>query len=99
MERITGVALAVSATKTTTDPKAIALEDNNNTTESDLRAAFRVFDRDQNGFITRDELKYAMQMMGETMTEAELDNLLRIADLDRDGRINYEEFKTIMTLL
>jgi len=105
MERITGVALTVSALKASKDPKtledpiALAQEDNNNTTESDLQAAFRVFDRDQNGYITRDELKYAMEMMGETMTEAELDNLLRIADLDRDGRIDFEEFKTIMTLL
>lgn len=33
--------------------------------ESDLRAAFQVFDQDNNGYITRDELRSAMTMMGE----------------------------------
>ncbi|XP_059615655.1 calcium-binding protein E63-1 isoform X5 [Phlebotomus argentipes] len=58
----------------------------------DLIAAFRVFDRDGNGFITRDELQTAMDMIGETVTEAQLTEMLALADLDKDGRINYEEF-------
>ncbi|KAH8317243.1 hypothetical protein KR074_007078, partial [Drosophila pseudoananassae] len=56
----------------------------------DLIAAFRVFDRDGNGFITRDELQTAMEMIGEPLNEAQLEQLLAIADLDQDGRINYE---------
>lgn len=50
----------------------------------------RVFDRDGNGFITRDELQTAMEMIGEPLSEAQLTQLLAIADLDQDGRINYE---------
>lgn len=65
--------------------------------EADLKAAFMVFDRDRNGYITRDELKSAMQVMGETLSERDLDELLRTTDHDRDGKINYEEF--IKTLL
>ncbi|KAH8366018.1 hypothetical protein KR093_008171, partial [Drosophila rubida] len=56
----------------------------------DLIAAFRVFDRDGNGFITRDELQTAMEMIGEPLNEQQLEQLLAIADLDQDGRINYE---------
>ncbi|KAH8305069.1 hypothetical protein KR059_004452, partial [Drosophila kikkawai] len=56
----------------------------------DLIAAFRVFDRDGNGFITRDELQTAMEMIGEPLNEQQLEQLLVIADLDQDGRINYE---------
>lgn len=50
----------------------------------------RVFDRDGNGFITRDELQTAMEMIGEPLNEQQLEQLLVIADLDQDGRINYE---------
>lgn len=62
----------------------------------DLLAAFRVFDKDNNGYITRDELKRAMEMIGESVTEACLDEMLRIADVDKDGRINYEEFARML---
>ncbi|XP_055687060.1 calcium-binding protein E63-1 isoform X2 [Lutzomyia longipalpis] len=58
----------------------------------DLIAAFRVFDRDGNGYITRDELQTAMDMIGENVTESQLTEMLALADLDKDGRINYEEF-------
>lgn len=51
---------------------------------------FRVFDIDSNGYITRDELQRAMQMIGETVTESQLNDMLALADLDKDGRINYE---------
>ncbi|RWS08896.1 hypothetical protein B4U79_05571, partial [Dinothrombium tinctorium] len=60
--------------------------------EGDLRAAFRVFDKDNNGFITREELCSALNMMGETLTESDIDFLLNESDIDKDGRIDYEEF-------
>lgn len=62
----------------------------------DLVAAFRVFDRDKNGFITRDELRLAMELIDESMTEAALNELLQMADVDKDGRINYEEFAKML---
>lgn len=70
-------------------------EDIDDVTE-DLIAAFRVFDRDGNGFITRDELQTAMEMIGEPLNEQQLTQLLAIADLDQDGRINYEEFTRLL---
>ncbi|XP_076309463.1 calcium-binding protein E63-1-like isoform X2 [Tachypleus tridentatus] len=62
----------------------------------DLLAAFRVFDKDRNGFITRDELRVAMEMIGEPLSDLELDELLKATDVDNDGRINYEEFVRIL---
>uniref|UniRef100_A0A182UXH9 EF-hand domain-containing protein n=1 Tax=Anopheles merus TaxID=30066 RepID=A0A182UXH9_ANOME len=52
-----------------------------------------VFDRDGNGYITRDELKSAMDMIGENVTEYQLNEMLELADADKDGRINYEDFQ------
>lgn len=51
---------------------------------------FRVFDQDNNGYITLDELQRAMQMIGENVTDAQLNEMLALADLDKDGKINYE---------
>lgn len=62
----------------------------------DLLAAFRVFDKDSNGYISKDELKLAMEMIGEHMSDQELDSMLRATDTDNDGRINYEEFVTVL---
>nr|CAD7407617.1 unnamed protein product [Timema cristinae] len=62
----------------------------------DLVAAFRVFDRDCNGYITKDELKTAMDMIGETVTDVQLNEMLAIADIDKDGKINYEEFARLL---
>ncbi|CAL1289783.1 unnamed protein product [Larinioides sclopetarius] len=59
---------------------------------ADLMAAFRVFDKDRNGYITRDELRTAMEMIGEPMSEEQLDLMIRATDTDNDGKINYEEF-------
>ncbi|XP_055325212.1 calcium-binding protein E63-1 isoform X4 [Sitodiplosis mosellana] len=62
----------------------------------DLIAAFRVFDRDGNGYITRDELQIAMEMMQENVTETQVNEMLQLADLDKDGKINYEEFVRLL---
>jgi calmodulin len=60
--------------------------------QRDLRAAFQVFDRDGNGFISRDELQAAMHMLGEPLSDSHLDQLMRETDLDHDGRIDFNEF-------
>lgn len=49
-----------------------------------------MFDQDNNGYITRDELKKAMEVIGENVTETQLSEMLTLADLDKDGKINYE---------
>ena len=49
----------------------------------------RVFDQDNNGYITRDELKKAMEILCEDVTEAQVSEMLALADLDKDGRIDY----------
>ncbi|XP_063536408.1 calcium-binding protein E63-1 isoform X1 [Cydia strobilella] len=58
----------------------------------DLLAAFKVFDRDNNGYITRDELRSALEIIGEPVTDAQLNQVLALGDIDHDGRIDYEEF-------
>ena len=51
---------------------------------------FRIFDKDDDGYITVDELRHIMQSLGEKMTEKELNEMVGEADHDRDGLINYD---------
>ena len=65
--------------------------------EEEIREAFRVFDKDGNGFISAAELRHVMTNLGEKLTDEEVDEMIREADLDGDGQVNYEEFVTMMT--
>lgn len=65
--------------------------------EEEIREAFRVFDKDGNGFISAPELRHVMANLGEKLTDEEIDEMIREADLDGDGQVNYEEFVTLMT--
>ncbi|XP_062197463.1 uncharacterized protein LOC133900370 [Phragmites australis] len=64
--------------------------------DDELREAFRVFDQDQNGFISRDELRHVLENLGERLSDYELAEMLREADVDGDGQINYTEFAKVM---
>jgi calmodulin len=53
-----------------------------------LAEAFKVFDRDNNGFISAAELRHVMTSIGEKLTDDEVDEMIREADQDGDGRID-----------
>ncbi|ESR48493.1 calcium-dependent protein kinase 29 [Citrus sinensis] len=63
--------------------------------EENLYKAFKYFDEDDSGFITREELRQAMTQYGMG-DEATIDEILEDVDTDKDGRINYEEFVAMM---
>ena len=64
--------------------------------EEEIREAFRVFEKDGNGFISAAELHHIMINLGEKLPDVEVDEMLREADIDGDGQVNYEEFVTMM---
>ena len=62
----------------------------------ELREALRVFDRDDNGYISADELRRMMMTSGECLTEEEVDEMMKMADKEGNGRVNYDEFVGVM---
>lgn len=58
--------------------------------EEEIREAFKVFDKDGNGFISAAELRHVMTNLGEKLTDEEVDEMIREADIDGDGQVNYE---------
>ena len=57
----------------------------------EIKEAFKVFDKDGNGFISAAELRHIMTNLGEKLTDEEVDEMIREADVDGDGQINYDE--------
>lgn len=51
---------------------------------------FRIFDKDDDGLISVEELRHIMLSFGEKMTEKELDEMVAEANCDKDGHIDYE---------
>lgn len=60
--------------------------------DSDLKDAFEVFDREEKGFFRLYELEEALKEMPglELMTESELADILQLADPDGDGHVSFE---------
>lgn len=65
--------------------------------EEEMREAFRVFDKDGNGYISAAELRHIMTNLGEKLTDEEVDEMIKEADFNDDGQVNYEEFVRMMT--
>jgi len=67
-----------------------------NYTQDSLRDAFRIFDKDDDGLISVDELRHIMLSFGEKMSEKELDEMISEANCDKDGHIDYEDFVLVL---
>ncbi|KAI7749951.1 hypothetical protein M8C21_017169 [Ambrosia artemisiifolia] len=61
-----------------------------------LKDAFSVFDVDNNGLITEDELMHVLGSLGEECTIGECRKMIEGVDRDGDGMICFDEFKVMM---
>jgi calmodulin len=64
--------------------------------EEEILEAFKVFDKNGNGYISPAELRQVLTSLGEKLSDEEVDEMVREADIDGDGQINYEEFLKMM---
>ncbi|OAY67767.1 Calcium-dependent protein kinase 17 [Ananas comosus] len=63
--------------------------------EEHLYTAFQYFDKDNSGYITKEELEQALKEKG-LYDGQEIKEIISEADADNDGRINYTEFVAMM---
>ena len=56
--------------------------------QAELRQAFRLFDSDDDGFITFEDLKRVMRVTGENLSDRELKDMFTKADINRDNLVD-----------
>mmetsp|Transcript_4909 Transcript_4909/g.12229 ORF Transcript_4909/g.12229 Transcript_4909/m.12229 type:complete len:151 (-) Transcript_4909:199-651(-) len=62
----------------------------------EFKEAFALFDRDNSGTITADELGVIMKSLGKNPTDDELDAMIAEVDEDGSGEIEFPEFLALM---
>ena len=63
---------------------------------AEFNEAFSLFDKDGDGYISRTELKLALESMQEKFTDKQVENIIKSYDADQDGEINFNEFVNIV---
>lgn len=61
-----------------------------------LQKSFAKFDKDGNGYIDVNELKYALSHYGYKMSEEEINTMFELVDTSHDNRIDIHEFTEFM---
>ncbi|KAI8434750.1 hypothetical protein MSG28_003271 [Choristoneura fumiferana] len=64
---------------------------------NELREAFRLYDKEGNGYITTDVLKEIFRELDNTITADDLDTMIDEIDSDGSGTVDFEEFLEVMT--
>jgi len=64
---------------------------------SDVKAAFRRFDKNRDGALSKSEMSRLMFSTGHSFTDTEVDAIMNLGDLDQDGEIDLEEFVQLMS--
>lgn len=69
------------------------------TQKEELREAFKIFDKNGDGYINPAELKVAMTNLGEKLSDDEAMEMINAADRDADGKVNYQGNTVVSHLL
>jgi len=66
-------------------------------TINEVKGAFRKFDKNRDGGLSKSELSRMMFSTGHSYTDMEIDAVMHLGDRDGDGEIDMEEFLILMT--
>jgi len=66
--------------------------------EEELKAAFKIFDKDGNGTIDAEELSNIMVALGEKLNKSEIEFMIKSVDIDGDKNIDFKEFQKMMQM-
>ncbi|XP_043282154.1 troponin C-like [Venturia canescens] len=65
--------------------------------QQELREAFRLYDREGNGYITTEVFRDILHELDENLTDDELDMMIDEIDADGSGTLDFDEFVEAMT--
>merc|ERR1719336_1686433 len=64
--------------------------------KEELKEAFRIYDKEGQGFITNDVLKEILREIDSSLTEEDLDGIIEEVDEDGSGTMDFDEFQEMM---
>ncbi|XP_055610004.1 troponin C isoform X1 [Uranotaenia lowii] len=65
--------------------------------QQELKEAFRLYDKEGNGYITTDVLREILKELDSNLTNDDLDMMIEEIDSDGSGTVDFDEFMEIMT--
>jgi len=65
--------------------------------QQELKEAFRLYDKEGNGYITTHTLKEILKELDDKITSEELDMMIEEIDSDGSGTVDFDEFMEVMT--
>ncbi|XP_071444332.1 troponin C, isoallergen Bla g 6.0301 [Hetaerina americana] len=65
--------------------------------EKELREAFRLYDKEGNGYIPTSCLREILRELDDQLTDEELDMMIEEIDSDGSGTVDFDEFMEMMT--
>ncbi|KAK8728569.1 hypothetical protein OTU49_009021 [Cherax quadricarinatus] len=72
------------------------IEEDEEALKAELKEAFRVYDKEGNGYITTDVLREILRELDNRLTEADLDGIIEEVDEDGSGTLDFDEFMEMM---
>ena len=76
--------------------KFLIEEPDEETMKTELKEAFRVYDKEANGFITTDQLREIIAELDTRLTKEDLDGIIEEIDEDGSGTMDFDEFCAMM---
>lgn len=66
------------------------VEEDTEAMQEELREAFRLYDKEGNGYIRTSDLKDIMRALDDKLTEDELDEMIAEIDTDGSGTVDFD---------
>jgi len=73
------------------------VEEDSEAMQKELHDAFRLYDKEGNGYINVSDLREILRALDDALTEDELDEMIAEIDTDGSGTVDFDEFMEMMT--
>nr|ACS36543.1 troponin C isoform 4'' [Homarus americanus] len=72
------------------------IEEDEESLKTELKEAFRIYDKQGDGYITTQTLKEILRELDNKLTEEDLDGIIDEVDEDGSGTLDFDEFMGMM---
>ncbi|XP_066981496.1 troponin C, isotype gamma-like [Macrobrachium rosenbergii] len=73
------------------------IEEDEEALKAELKEAFRIYDKEGNGFITTEVLREILSEIDNKLTPEDLDGIIEEVDEDGSGTLDFDEFMEMMS--